>query len=117
MSIHIAALRDIAANGWPVCDEAADEIEELERKLKRICKCEFSSGGVLKKSCEYHNQREVAVERKLREAHREGVKEAAVVAWGYFADLAASRRINPAALDDEFKVCDAIRALMKEGGE
>lgn len=32
MSIHIDALRDIAANhGWPVCDEAADEIEDLER--------------------------------------------------------------------------------------
>jgi hypothetical protein len=32
MSIHIDALRDIAANhGWSVCDEAADEIEDLER--------------------------------------------------------------------------------------
>ena len=32
MSIHIEALRDIAANhGWPVCDEAADEIQDLER--------------------------------------------------------------------------------------
>lgn len=31
MSLHIDALRDIARNGWPVCDEAADEIEELER--------------------------------------------------------------------------------------
>jgi hypothetical protein len=32
MSIHIDALRDIAANhGWPVCDEAADEIEDLEK--------------------------------------------------------------------------------------
>jgi len=32
MSIHIDALRDIAANhGWSVCDEAADEIEDLEK--------------------------------------------------------------------------------------
>lgn len=32
MSTHTDALRDIAANhGWPVCDLAADEIEDLER--------------------------------------------------------------------------------------
>ncbi len=32
MSIHIDDLRDIAANhGWPVCDLAADEIEDLEK--------------------------------------------------------------------------------------
>lgn len=32
MSAHTDSLRDIAANhGWPVCDLAADEIEDLER--------------------------------------------------------------------------------------
>jgi len=31
MSVHIDALRDIARQGWPVCDEAADEIEDMER--------------------------------------------------------------------------------------
>jgi len=33
MSIHINVLRDIAQSGWAVCDEAADEIEQLEREL------------------------------------------------------------------------------------
>lgn len=46
--------------------------EEAERKLKRICKCEFSSGGVLKKPCEYHN-------RLHAQARVEGMEEAAKV--------------------------------------
>ena len=48
------------------------QLQEAERKLKRICKCEFSSGGVLKKSCEYHNQREKVAERKLAALMKEG---------------------------------------------
>ncbi len=36
MSIHIDALRDIACNGWPVCDEAADEIERLEQEIEQL---------------------------------------------------------------------------------
>lgn len=36
MSIHMKTLRDIAANGWPVCDEVADEIEQLERENREL---------------------------------------------------------------------------------
>jgi hypothetical protein len=37
MSTHIDALRDIAANhGWPVCDEAANEIEQLEQEVAEL---------------------------------------------------------------------------------
>lgn len=37
MSDIINALRDIAANhGWPVCDEAADEIETLEKRYDEL---------------------------------------------------------------------------------
>lgn len=37
MSTHIDALRDIASNhGWAVCDEAADEIEDMERAYELL---------------------------------------------------------------------------------
>ena len=37
MSIHTDALRDIGDNhGWPVCSEAADEIEMLEKEVQEV---------------------------------------------------------------------------------
>lgn len=37
MSIHIDALREIAANhGWGVCDLAADEIEDMEKAYELL---------------------------------------------------------------------------------
>ena len=80
------------------------QLQEAERKLKRICKCEFSAGGVLKKSCEYHNQREVAVERNALE-------QAAKVCIALAEDADRCEREN--GWDCE----NAIRALMKEGDE
>lgn len=48
-------------------EREAKLMAELERLKRRQCKCEFSSGGVLKKSCEYHNQREKVAERNALE--------------------------------------------------
>lgn len=39
MSLHIDALRDIAANhGWSVCDEIADELEANAAEIGRLRK-------------------------------------------------------------------------------
>ena len=75
------------------------KLQEVERKLKRMCKCEFSAGGVLKKSCEYHNQREVAIERNALEQAAKACQddESGRDGGGYYAEI--------------------IRALIKEGGE
>jgi len=76
--------------------------EEAERKLKRICKCEFSSGGVLKKSCEYHNQREEVAKRNALERA---------------AKVCDEQALEPECPERAKYCADAIRALMKEGGE
>jgi len=86
-----------------------DTVDAVECKLKRQCKCAFSSGGVLKKSCEYHNQREkVAKCNALEQAKAECAKvnrESGGEQYNMFGHNLA-------------KQCeDAIRALMKEGGE
>jgi len=75
--------------------------EEAERKLKRICACEFSSGGVLKQLCEFHYKREVAVERNALERA---------------AKVCDAQALEPECPERAKYCADAIRALMKEGG-
>lgn len=50
MSIHVEDLREIARNhGWPVCDLAADEIEDLEKAYELL----FAENARLSKELEH----------------------------------------------------------------
>jgi hypothetical protein len=75
------------------------QLQEAERKIKRICRCEFSAGGVLKQSCEYHSKREEVAERNALERAAKACydDESGRDGGGYYADI--------------------IRALIKEGRE
>lgn len=83
--------------------ELESENAELQRKLKRICKCEFSSGGHLKHPCEFHE----GVRRSTREA---ALEEAANECDEEAKNLKAYTRVWHAIRNRAW----AIRALKKQ---